>query len=271
MAALSAWQLLPVHGSFSAMAHAPNPYRGFRYPAEVIQHAVWLYHCFSLSLRNVETILAVRGIMVSYESIRAWGLRFGCLFANELKRRRPRPCTKTTWMRCSSASAARRTIFGVRSIRTATCWTSWVAEPAQHEDGQVVLPKAAARLTVSASGNRDRQAQELRHRQAPDTALCRAPAEQIPEQLGRSVAPADMATRTADAAVQVSAPPLQQLSTCFAGGTFAASAQRFLSAHACIHNHFQLRRHRLTAVEHRAARDAAFRTWRKVAAVADVA
>ncbi len=85
---------LPSHGSLSVMAHASNPYRGFPYPAEVIQHAVWLYHCFSLSLRNVETILAVRGIMVSYETIRAWGLRFGCLFANELKRRRPRPGDK---------------------------------------------------------------------------------------------------------------------------------------------------------------------------------
>ena len=71
-----------------------NPYRGFRYPAEVIQHAVWLYHCFSLSLRDVETILAARGIVVSYETIREWGLRFGRLFANELKRRRPRPGDK---------------------------------------------------------------------------------------------------------------------------------------------------------------------------------
>ncbi len=73
---------------------ATNPYRGFRYPAEVIQHAVWLYHCFSLSLRDVETILAARGIVVSYETIREWGLRFGRLFANELRRRRPRPGDK---------------------------------------------------------------------------------------------------------------------------------------------------------------------------------
>ena len=72
------------------MARAPSPYRGFRYPAEVIQHAVWLYHCFSLSLRDVETILAARGIVVNYETIRAWGLRFGRQFANELKRRRPK-------------------------------------------------------------------------------------------------------------------------------------------------------------------------------------
>ena len=76
------------------MVHASNPYRGFRYPAEVIQHAVWLYHCFSLSLRDVETILAARGVVVSYESIREWGLRFGRQFANELKRRRPKPGDK---------------------------------------------------------------------------------------------------------------------------------------------------------------------------------
>ena len=92
--ALSGWQSLLGRGSLSAMARAPNPYRGFRYPAEVIEHAVWLYHCFSLSLRDVETILAARGIVVSYESVREWGLRFGRQFANELKRRRPKPGDK---------------------------------------------------------------------------------------------------------------------------------------------------------------------------------
>ena len=51
--ALSGWHLL-VHGTLSAMAHAPHPYRGSCYPAEVIQHAVWLYDSFSLSLRGVE-------------------------------------------------------------------------------------------------------------------------------------------------------------------------------------------------------------------------
>jgi putative transposase len=48
-----------------------NPYHGFRYPAEVTQHAVWLYHCFSLSPREVELVRAARGVVVSYESTRA--------------------------------------------------------------------------------------------------------------------------------------------------------------------------------------------------------
>jgi putative transposase len=43
------------------------PYRGFRFPAEIINQAVWLYHCFSLSLREVELMLAARGIIVSYD------------------------------------------------------------------------------------------------------------------------------------------------------------------------------------------------------------
>ncbi len=59
------------------MSTTSNPYRGFRFPAEIINQAVWLYHFFSLSLRDVELILAARGIVVSYETIREWSLRFG--------------------------------------------------------------------------------------------------------------------------------------------------------------------------------------------------
>jgi putative transposase len=63
-------------------------YAGYRYPAELICHAVWLY--FRFSLRMVEEILAARGISVSYETIRRWGLKFGREFANRVRRRAPR-------------------------------------------------------------------------------------------------------------------------------------------------------------------------------------
>ena len=52
-------------------------YKGQRFPAEVIAHAVWLYFRFPRSYRQVEEILAMRGIAVSYEAIRAWGRKFG--------------------------------------------------------------------------------------------------------------------------------------------------------------------------------------------------
>jgi putative transposase len=66
-------------------------YHRHRFPAEIISHAVWLYHVFSLSLRDVELILAERGVVVSNESIRHWCRKFGAAFAQRLRRRRPRP------------------------------------------------------------------------------------------------------------------------------------------------------------------------------------
>ena len=65
-------------------------YTGYRYPAELISYAVWLYFRFPLSLRMVEEMLAARGISVTYETIRQWGLKFGREFANRIRRRAPR-------------------------------------------------------------------------------------------------------------------------------------------------------------------------------------
>src|SRR5208283_3587713 len=65
-------------------------YAGYRYPAELISYAVWLYFRFPLSLRMVEEMLAARGISVTYETIRQWGLKFGREFANRIRRRAPR-------------------------------------------------------------------------------------------------------------------------------------------------------------------------------------
>ena len=65
-------------------------YAGYRFPAEVISHAIWLYFRFPLSLRMVEEMLAARGIIVSHESVRQWALKFGQAFANEIRRRLPR-------------------------------------------------------------------------------------------------------------------------------------------------------------------------------------
>ena len=66
-------------------------YPGHRFPAEIISHAVWLYHVFSLSLRDVELLLAERGITVTHESVRQWCRKFGGDFAAKLRRRRPKP------------------------------------------------------------------------------------------------------------------------------------------------------------------------------------
>jgi len=85
----------------SWMTTARDPiYAGYRFPAELISYAVWLYFRFPLSLRMVEEMLAARGISVTYETIRQWGLKFGREFANRLRRRAPGAATNGTWMVC---------------------------------------------------------------------------------------------------------------------------------------------------------------------------
>jgi len=64
-------------------------YAGYRFPAEIISHAVWLYFRFPLSLRMVDELLAARGIIVSHETVRQWALKFGQAFANQVRRRLP--------------------------------------------------------------------------------------------------------------------------------------------------------------------------------------
>jgi putative transposase len=65
-------------------------YAGYRFPPEIIQQAIWLYLRFTLSLRDVEDLLAERGIAVSYETVRRWVNRFGPIIAADLHRRRPK-------------------------------------------------------------------------------------------------------------------------------------------------------------------------------------
>jgi len=69
-------------------------YRRHRFPPVVIQHAVWLYLRFTLSYRDVEDLLAERGLDISYETVRSWVLKFGPVIARRLRRRRPRPSNR---------------------------------------------------------------------------------------------------------------------------------------------------------------------------------
>src|SRR5690242_3909966 len=66
-------------------------YRRHRFPPVVIQRAVWLYLRFTLSYRDVEDLLAERGLNISYETVRSWVLKFGPVIVRRLRRRRPRP------------------------------------------------------------------------------------------------------------------------------------------------------------------------------------
>jgi putative transposase len=69
-------------------------YKRHRFPAEIISHCVWLYFRFCLSYRDVEELMAERGILLTYEAVRYWCRKFGQAYANQLRRRRPRPGDK---------------------------------------------------------------------------------------------------------------------------------------------------------------------------------
>ena len=71
--------------------HSNSLYHRHRFPAEIISHCVWLYFRFALSFRDVEEMLAMRGVYVSYETVREWCLKFGQTYANGLRRKSPRP------------------------------------------------------------------------------------------------------------------------------------------------------------------------------------
>ncbi|MEU6889997.1 IS6 family transposase [Streptomyces viridosporus] len=77
-----------------SVGSTPPSYQGHRYPVEVISHCVWLYFRFPLSFREVEELMLQRGVIVSYETVRRWCLKFGQSYANALRRRRARPGDK---------------------------------------------------------------------------------------------------------------------------------------------------------------------------------
>jgi putative transposase len=72
----------------------PEHYKHHRFPAEIISHGVWLYYRFCLSYRDVEELLFVRSVLVSHEAIRQGYQKFGQAYANQPRRRRPRPGDK---------------------------------------------------------------------------------------------------------------------------------------------------------------------------------
>src|SRR5215467_11133449 len=104
---------------------ARDRYAGYRFPAEIIGHAVWLYFRFPLGLRMVEELLAARGIIVSHETVRQWARKFGQQFPNRIRRRLPRigdkwhldegaPRTHDQQWECGAAEKMR---VGPRSVR----------------------------------------------------------------------------------------------------------------------------------------------------------
>ena len=99
----------------------PVSYRRHRFPPDIIRHAVWLYRRFTLSDRDVEELLAERGLDVSYETVRRWVLKFGSAYARNLRRQRLRPSDQWNLDEMVSQSGAGACICGAPSTVRVRC------------------------------------------------------------------------------------------------------------------------------------------------------
>ena len=100
-------------------------YRRHRFPPVIIQHAVWLYCRFTLSYRDVEDLLAERGLDISYETVRRWVLKFGRAYARRIQRRRPRPTERWHLDEMVVVIRGGSSIYGVPWTVRAKSWISW--------------------------------------------------------------------------------------------------------------------------------------------------
>jgi putative transposase len=202
-------------------------YHGYRFPPAIISHAVWLYHRFSLSFRDVEDLLAQRGIVVSYETIRQWCGKFGPGYAARVKRRQGR--LGDTW----HLDEVFITIRGRRHYlwRAAKRFFRKLLKRQGSEPRQLVTDKLGSYRTahrtvmpsvVHDTGQYANNRAEVSHQ----------PARQRERQMRRFKSP--------------------------------AQAQRFLSVHGVVGNLFRVGRHPLRAVHYRMFRSQAFGAWQQV-------
>ena len=180
-----------------------NPYRGYRFPEEIISQCVWLYFNFAVSLREVELMMAYRGVQLSYETIRRWCDTFGASYAAKLKRRRPKLGDK--WF----LDEVFLKINGVQHYLWRAVDQHGAVIDIWCSRSATVLPRCASFASYCAPRQatpRDhhRQAPQLWSSQESSPAESRSSAEPILEQSRRELASANSATRAPHEALQVS-------------------------------------------------------------------
>ncbi len=219
-------------------SQAPN-YHGYRFPPEIISHAVWLYHRFCLSFRDAEDLLAQRGVTVTYETIRHWCQTFGPAYARRLRHRRGR--LGDTWYLDE--------LFVNIQGRRQYLWR------AADQDGDVI--------DILVQSRRDRQAAEVVERPRARTTTL------ITDKLfsygaaHRTVMPSIVhSTRQYENnRAEVSHQPTRQRERQMRRFKSVGHAQRFLSVHGLVQNLFRVGRHLLRAVHHRLLRTRSFCVW----------
>ena len=227
----------------------PQRYHRHRFPPEIISHAVWLYYRFCLSLRDVEDLLAERGVIVSYEAIRGWCAKFGPEYARRARRRHGQ--LGDTWF----LDEVFVTIQGQRHY----LWR------AVDQDGDVIDILVQRYRNARAA---KRFFRKLLKGQGME------PRRLVTDKLGsyaaahRSSMPSVVhdTRRWANNLAEVSHQPTRQRERQMRRFKSAGQAQRLLSVHGAVRNLFNLGRHRLRAGTYRLLRGRALAIWTEVVA-----
>ena len=226
------------------MINAAPSYHGYRFPSDIIAHAVWLYFRFSLSFRDVEDLLAQRGVTITYETIRQWCQTFGRSYARRLRQRRGR--LGDTWHLDERFVA----INGHQQY----LWR------AVDEDGDL--------LDLLVQSRRNRRA-AVRFFRTLLKKQGRLPRRLIIDKLRsypaahRSLMPSvvQCTEQYANNRAEVSHQPTRQRERQMRRFKSAAPLQRFASVHGVVQNLFRVGRHLLRSVHHRLLRTRAFVEW----------
>jgi putative transposase len=224
-----------------------NPYKRHRFPAEIISHCVWLYFRFCLSYRDVEELMAVRGVILTYEAVRSWCRKFEQVYAHQRRRRRPRPGDK--W----HLAEVFLTIHGKRHY----LWR------AVDQDGNI--------LDILVQRQRDKTAAKTCFRKLLK-GLTYAPRVIITDKLKsygaakRELLPGveHRQHRYLNNRAENSHQPTRQRERRMQGFKSAGQAQRFLAADDPIAQHFRPRRHLLPAPIYRQEMKQRFQTWQEI-------
>ena len=227
------------------MNRSASLYKRHRFPVEIIQHAVWLYHRFNRSARDIEDLLAERGITVTYESIRLWCIKFGSKYAKRLKRRHQ----------------GYGDTFFIDEVFVKIRGKQHYLWRAVDQDGEVV----DVFLQVRRDGNAAKRFFKRllkQHRGEPRKIVTDklgsyrvAHRELIPDAIHDT-------SRYANNRAELSHQPTRVRERGMRRFKSERQAPRFLSVHSAVYNLFNLSRHLISAKHYRLFRRRAFASWK---------
>jgi transposase-like protein len=249
--ALSRWALAGAGLGPLSFVMTKISYAGCRFPPVIIQQAIWLYVRFSLSFRDVEDLLAERGIAVSYETVRRWVNRFGPKIAADPRKRRPKP--DTTWhldevyLRIDG-----RLVYLWRAVDSEGEVLDALVQTTRNKSPALKLMRKLLKKYGFLPESLVTDDLRSYHAAAPDLGI---------ERRHRN-------GRWRNNRAENSHQPTRRRERKMQGFKSVGSAQRFLSFHAAAHNTFNVQSHLISASTHRAFRASAMQTRREVVAVA---